>query len=200
MFDNNTDTKWCCEFEESIYVEFNTPNPIAPSGYVLITGNDTGEFSNRNPISWKLLGRLNQNSDWTVLGEWNYCYEIPDEDRASAEFSIANPAQYKYYRFEVTEVGGYEDENEDEGGFRRVFQLSELQLKVPAHVPTTINLSNVTEDMTAGDGDVLTGTLGADVKISIANDATVTLDGVTINGTPRSLWAGITCEGNAPSF
>ena len=63
----------------------------------------------------------------------------------------------------------------------------------------TIDLSTITADVTAEDGDVLTGTLGANVKISIADGATVTLDGVTINGVNdiNCEWAGITCKGDA---
>lgn len=63
----------------------------------------------------------------------------------------------------------------------------------------TINLSAVTANLTAQNGDVLTGTLGANVKISIADGATVTLNDVTINGDNSSsyYWAGINCEGDA---
>ena len=63
----------------------------------------------------------------------------------------------------------------------------------------TINLASVTTATTAQNGDVLTGTLTAKVKISIAKGATVTLSGVTINGTNSSSynWAGLTCLGNA---
>ena len=42
-----------------------------------------------------------------------------------------------------------------------------------------INLSTVTADVTANDGDVLTGTT-SDYRVTIAGDATVTLSGVTI--------------------
>ena len=61
------------------------------------------------------------------------------------------------------------------------------------------NLSLLSAAHTANDGDVLTGTLGANVKVSIANGATVTLDGVTINGVDNGIynWAGLTCEGDA---
>jgi len=62
-----------------------------------------------------------------------------------------------------------------------------------------VDLSNVTSDYEVQDGDVLTGRLLIPVKISIADGATVTLDGVTING-PGGYnypWAGLTCEGNA---
>ena len=61
-------------------------------------------------------------------------------------------------------------------------------------------LSLVSSNYVAKNGDVLKGTLGANVKISIANGATVTLDGVSINasGTWTSgNYAGINCAGDA---
>lgn len=63
----------------------------------------------------------------------------------------------------------------------------------------TINLQYVSSDTVAKDCDTLTGTLNANVKISIAAGATVTLDNVTINGTndENYTWAGITCLGDA---
>lgn len=65
-----------------------------------------------------------------------------------------------------------------------------------------INLSSLTGNYEAQNGDVLTGTLDGSTqpyKISIADGATVTLDGVTINGVNNNscAWAGINCEGNA---
>ena len=65
-----------------------------------------------------------------------------------------------------------------------------------------IDLSNLTGNYEAQNGDVLTGTLDGSTqpyKISIADGATVTLDGVTINGVNNNsyTWAGINCEGNA---
>ena len=62
-----------------------------------------------------------------------------------------------------------------------------------------VDLSKLTENTELKDGDVLTGTLAANVKISIADGATVTLDGVTINGVNDNdyKWAGITCLGDA---
>ena len=64
----------------------------------------------------------------------------------------------------------------------------------------TIDLSTVTEATTVQNGDVLTGKLASNVKISIAADATITLDGASIN-TNREWtegdYAGLTCLGNA---
>ena len=61
------------------------------------------------------------------------------------------------------------------------------------------DLSVVRSDYVAQNGDVLRGKLGANVKISIADGATVTLKDVTIQGVNWSSckWAGITCEGDA---
>ncbi len=65
-----------------------------------------------------------------------------------------------------------------------------------------VYLDYVTANYTATNGQTFTGRLDAanyPVKISIANGATVTLDGITINGVNNSSyrWAGLNCQGNA---
>ena len=62
-----------------------------------------------------------------------------------------------------------------------------------------VNLANVTTAYTAQTYDCLYGTLGTEVKISIADGAVVWLGGVSINadGTMTGEYAGITCLGNA---
>lgn len=74
--------------------------------------------------------------------------------------------------------------------------ISESPYTYPAGVT---NLASITENTTFSDGAILSGILGANVKISIAAGATVTLRDVTINGinSHNYLWAGINCEGNA---
>ena len=65
---------------------------------------------------------------------------------------------------------------------------------------TTVSLAKISTAYTAQDGETLTGELNTTicpVKISIASGATVTLNGVTINGVDHYEWAGISCEGNA---
>ncbi len=61
------------------------------------------------------------------------------------------------------------------------------------------NLSQLTADYEAQDGDILYGTLAGNYKITIAPGATVTLNVVTISGTNNSSysWAGLTCLGDA---
>ncbi len=64
------------------------------------------------------------------------------------------------------------------------------------------DLSKLTTNYTAQNGDILSGTLDVanyPIKISIAAGATVTLNNLTINGVDDISypWAGITCEGDA---
>ena len=62
----------------------------------------------------------------------------------------------------------------------------------------TIDLSSVLSNTVVKNGDTLKDSLGGNYKISIANGATVTLDGVIIEGVNDSAcsWAGLTCEGD----
>ena len=62
-----------------------------------------------------------------------------------------------------------------------------------------VYLDWLTSDYEATNGQTLKGTLGANVQISIAAGATVTLDGVTINGVNNDnyAWAGLNCVGDA---
>ena len=72
-------------------------------------------------------------------------------------------------------------------------------LTMAKETPAT-DLSTISANYVAQDGEVLTGTLANNVKISIADGATVTLKDVQINesGTWTSgNYAGITCAGNA---
>ena len=64
-----------------------------------------------------------------------------------------------------------------------------------------IDLSELTADCTAQNGDMLTGKLGNNYQVSIAAGATVTLNGASINYDSylvlSGAFAGITCLGNA---
>ena len=66
-------------------------------------------------------------------------------------------------------------------------------------VDPAINLAALSGDYIAQNGDVLTGTLAGNYKISIAAGATIELKDATINGNDDANydWAGLTCLGNA---
>ena len=62
----------------------------------------------------------------------------------------------------------------------------------------TVDLSTLTADYLAQDGDKLTGTLSGNKRIYIADGATVMLDGAVINGESNESykWAGLTLAGD----
>ena len=62
-----------------------------------------------------------------------------------------------------------------------------------------ITLTSETGDVTLNDGDILTGTGGADTHVTIADGATIWLNGVTIVNTSGvgKIWSGLTCAGDA---
>ena len=61
-----------------------------------------------------------------------------------------------------------------------------------------VDLGDITANTTIATGKILIGTLANNVKISIADGATVTLSGVTINGVDGYYykWAGLDCLGD----
>ena len=63
----------------------------------------------------------------------------------------------------------------------------------------TVDLSKLTGDFVAKNGQILTGKLIKRVKISVADGASVTLKDVTIDGVNDESykWAGISCDGDA---
>lgn len=62
---------------------------------------------------------------------------------------------------------------------------------------TTTDLSTLTRSYTAPDGQTLTGAISGDYLVSIANGASVTLSGATIDRESDNKWPGIRCNGNA---
>ena len=77
-------------------------------------------------------------------------------------------------------------------------KVKSVKAKKKAAAGNTVDLSTLTANYEAQDGDVLTGSTST-YSVTIADDATVTLDGVTINGVNNDSysWAGITCLGDA---
>jgi hypothetical protein len=118
--DNDKSTKVCATFTSGVYIDFNTPNAIVPTGYVITTANDASSeyWRNRSPKTWKLYGKLNEGDSWTVLDDVADG-NLPNEDTTDKSYSIANTAAYKYFRYEITAIKGNTE----------LFQLAELQLK-----------------------------------------------------------------------
>ena len=84
-------------------------------------------------------------------------------------------------------------------GEKKVKSVKAVKKAADPAPASIIDLSTLTADYEAKDGETLTGTLASNVKISIADGANVTLKDATINGEDNFsyAWAGITCAGDA---
>ncbi|MBO4811279.1 MAG: hypothetical protein J5552_06905 [Prevotella sp.] len=121
LFDGDKSTKW-------VYVPSGTSNscptltidfqvvasnnfyPVV-KGYILVTGDDTETYTNRNPTKWKLYGSNDINGTWTKIDERNTSSNSADKLPLSnlAEKSYMTPNNntgYTYYRLEITDVNG----------------------------------------------------------------------------------------------
>ena len=120
----------------------------------------------------------------------NALYVAVNSDGAELDYHLkavtAKGDVYTYDRSDVTFLCG---------------KYYEVKVQMTKQQPATIDLSKLSKPYIAVNGDVLTGTLpeGVNVKISITDGATVTLQDVTIEGwdDERYDWAGLTCEGDA---
>lgn len=122
-------TKWCTNFQSTpsdetgsfYWVDFHAEEPIGVEKYILTTGNDNSIFRERNPRSWVLKGKLNENDAWKTIATVSNDTVLKDVDLTNFEFQLDNPGIYKYFRFMISETQGAFD-----------MQLSELRFKAPA--------------------------------------------------------------------
>ena len=114
LLDNNTGTKWCVTgVSGAIHIDIDATRPIKPSGYVLTTGNDTGNNTGRNPKSWNIYWS-DDKTNWTLSTSVSNG-GMPTGNFASKTFTYDFGVTHRYWRFEVTSlVSG------------NIFQLSEF--------------------------------------------------------------------------
>ena len=92
LFDKNTsDTKMGCHCNKgaTITVTFNTSSAQTITYYTLYTGNDTAKNPARNPVSWKLYGKVDSN--WVVLSEIG----LTNDTVTGLEATNSTPYSYK---------------------------------------------------------------------------------------------------------
>ena len=140
---------------------------------------------------------FNLNHNVTTAATTNDESFTVTRDDASSEFFVAFRPIYDFdIRLETTfENRNYYYERKDvEFNKGKYYEVS-----VKMNMLHEIDLSKIESNFMAIDGDVLTGELANNVKISIADGATVTLSGANINGVDNTAykWAGITCLGDA---
>ena len=104
LFDGRTDSKWCCGFDGTNWVEFRSDVPVRPTAYAMTTANDAANYLRRNPISWRLLGKADVSDGWTVLAAETDSDHLPAENCVEIFFPLTASGGYQYYRLEVTAV------------------------------------------------------------------------------------------------
>ena len=131
---------------------------------------------------------VNTNFIQVTIGGGNYIYKLP------AAITFASSTKYTY-NLTVSKTG-LTLSGTTITPWNSVAPIDGTAELLP---PVTIDLSTITSDYTAMDGETLTGELVNNVKISIADGAKVTLKDVTINGVDDwyCQWAGINCLGDA---
>ena len=105
--DGDIDTKWCVDepfrMPYTIILDAGTATDFAEYGFV--TGNDTQDYPDRNPVTWVLSGSNDQQS-WTVLDRQENDRTLRDENEQEYRFKPAKKGQYRYYKFEFQKMAG----------------------------------------------------------------------------------------------
>ena len=115
LFDGDKNTKYCLDVRGKIEVTFELNQAHAVEAYMFRTGNDTMEYSSRNPDSWELYGRSSASDEWTLIHEVKNGEENMDAtNHIWYGFEVEDPKEYKYYKFVFRENG--------------IIQLSEIRL------------------------------------------------------------------------
>ena len=109
LFSKNSEYYWYCpsNFKQNglWFVEFNSLEPGTPVGYKLYSSCLSQTDYQRHPKNWKLYGKLNAGDEWTLIDE-RIGQDLPHSIYNAKSYTIANPAKYQYYRYEVSAVNG----------------------------------------------------------------------------------------------
>ncbi|MBO4589696.1 MAG: hypothetical protein J5698_01825 [Bacteroidaceae bacterium] len=117
LVDGNDQSKWCSNAGD-YWVAFRADEPIIPTYYRLVTGNDTGGNPDRNWRSWKVYGANfadddaceRDATDWVLLDEKNGIGndQLPAANFATAFFYMSNPSAtpYQYFKIEISDPTG----------------------------------------------------------------------------------------------
>ena len=118
LVDGDKDTKWCVtSLKSPTYIEFHSDRAITPTGYILTTGGDTAAYPGRNPASWTIKAKVNENdADWTTLTTVTEDTVLGAKNTTDYRFALGNTAEYQYFRFEINSIKS-----------GSVFQLAEFQ-------------------------------------------------------------------------
>lgn len=103
--DGDVSTKWCVDEPSHmpyvIILDAGTPTDFAEYGFV--TGNDTQDYPDRNPVTWRVSGS-NDKQNWTTIDTQENDRTLRDENEQEYRFKPAKKGQFRYYRFEFLKM------------------------------------------------------------------------------------------------
>ncbi len=150
---------------------------------------------------WKLTLKKEDNSSLSASK-----VTIGDGTGVMASATLASAASEVYLPVLVDAMSADIVISATEGSDNYYYLKKNVTLAAKKYYRSTVQMTKgahlalLTADYVAKDGEILTGTLASNVKISIADGATVTLKDANINGggtLPSGNYAGITCVGDA---
>ena len=105
-------TKWCTNFDHMSvptgetgdacwWIDFEASAALNPTGYILTTGNDTGNEHGRNPKNWVLKAKLNADDEWTTIATVTNDVTMKNKSFKDYKFFVDQSGTYQYFRFEV---------------------------------------------------------------------------------------------------
>ena len=111
-------TKWCIDEPQELpyNIVFDAGEQTPITEYRFYTGDDTHDYPDRNPITWRMSGS-NDMQNWTTLDEQKGNRLLRDENEQEYRFKPRTAGDFRYYRFDFLKMAG---------GTR--LQLSEIKL------------------------------------------------------------------------
>ena len=177
--DDSNYSKWIVDdVTNGCSVEFNTAAPVVPKHYTLISTNSYGGIIGCYPTSWTIKAKASAGGEWTTIAAESDNYTMNDEQTCHSylfDFNNSGNNAYKYFRFEVTAVEGWEELGDEWNPtvYHNWLELSEMQMYVR----------------------VTNGTCG-DISINRGNDVTwkynTSTKVLTISGTGPMMYYGLT--------
>ena len=98
-------TKWCIDEPRQMpyNVVLDAGEQMLLTEYRFYTGDDTHDYPDRNPVSWKVSGS-NDQQNWTMLDEQKNNRLLRDENEQEYRFKPAAKGSFRYYRFEFLKM------------------------------------------------------------------------------------------------
>ncbi len=117
LLDGQDDTKWCSG-NGDYWITFRTSEPIMPTYYRLVTGNDTGGNPDRNWKTWRIYAAnfeseydcVRESAEWVLIDEKVNIGtdQLPAANYATTYLYLSNPpaVPYEYFKIEIAEPTG----------------------------------------------------------------------------------------------